>query len=148
MIWNLGANKQGYPSARIEGKVLNIRRYLWEKSAGRKLGEKQVVRSTCGNPRCVSHIAVATRGELTAISYSNGNRNSPREYRRRVDAYISRGIAKIDWDKAREIRARRKEGPLALSKEFGVHKSTIVHLLSGKSWIENHNGSSVFEWRP
>jgi hypothetical protein len=147
LIWNLGANSQGYPSARIDGKVVNVRRWLWEKNAGRKLGAKQVVRSACGNPRCMAHLAVSTRGELTSLSYSTGHRDLASEYQSRVKAYIRRGIAKLDWDKVREIRARRAEGPLALSEWFGVSRSTIVHVLAGKSWKEHANGASIFSWR-
>jgi hypothetical protein len=146
-LWNLSVNSAGYPSARIDGKVTNIRRTMWELRSGRKLGKAQVIGSTCGNSKCLVHLAVSTRGQLTAKAYRDGNRDLAKEYRNRVKAYVARGIAKLDWDKAREIRARREEGALALSKEFGVNKSTITHVLSGKSWYEHAVGATVFAWR-
>lgn len=146
LLWNLGCNRQGYPSARIEGKVVNVRRWLWEQKSGRKLGKGQVIRSTCNTPRCLGHLVAATRGELTARSYASGNRDRAREYVNRVNAYIERGLAKLDWDKARQIRARRDEGERALAKAFGVDKTTIRQLLAGKTWFENPYQSSVFAW--
>jgi hypothetical protein len=147
LLWNLGCNNVGYPIARLDGKTANVRRYLWEQKAGRKLGKGQVVRSTCGNPRCVKHLASASRGELTALAYANGNRNAAKEYVQRVNAHMKRGKTVLDWDKAREIRARRDEGSEALATEFGVDKSTVKYLLAGKTWIERPHQSSVFEWR-
>lgn len=146
LLWNLGTNRQGYPSARIDGKVTNVRRYLWEMKAGRNLGEGQVIRSTCGNTRCLNHLVARSRGRITAESYASGRRDRAREYKHRVRAFVARGIAKLDFEKAREIRERRDEGELALAAAFGVHKTTIRDVLAGKSWVEQPYANSVFVW--
>ena len=146
LVWNLGTNKQGYPSARIDGKVVNVRRYLWELKAGRNLGDGQVIRATCGNTRCLKHLVARSRGRITAEAYASGRRDRSREYMHRVGAFVSRGLAKLDWEKARQIRERRAEGEIALAAAFGVHKTTIRDVLAGKSWVERPYQSSIFGW--
>lgn len=146
LLWNLGTTKQGYPCARIDGEVVNVRRYVWEQSTGRKIGKGQVIRSTCGNTRCLGHLSARSRGRVTAEAYSSGRRDRPREYLHRVSSFVSRGLAKLDFDKARQIRERSEEGEAALAAEFGVHKTTIRKVLAGKSWVEKPYASSVFGW--
>ncbi|HOW49037.1 MAG TPA: hypothetical protein PLB26_15445 [Rubrivivax sp.] len=146
LLWNLGTTKQGYPCARIDGEVVNVRRYLWELKAGRNIGEGQVIRSTCGNTRCLKHLVARSRGRITAEAYASGRRDRPREYLHRVSSFVSRGLAKLDFDKARQIRERSEEGEAALAAEFGVHKTTIRDVLAGKSWVERPYQSSIFGW--
>lgn len=148
LVWKLACNRQGYPSARVNGKVVNVRRYLWEAKAGRKLGANQIVGSSCGNTRCLAHIVAQTRGDVTAKSYEQGKRSHFSEYRARHAALVARGLSKLDWEKARQIRARRGECTKALAEEFGVCKSTVVKVLAGICWVEHAKGATVFGWRP
>jgi hypothetical protein len=48
------------------------------------------------------------------------------------------GMAKLDWAKVREIRARYAAGEtqVALGKEFGVGNTQISHIVLNKVWKE------------
>lgn len=43
---------------------------------------------------------------------------------------------KLSLGKAREMRARRREGPARLATEFGVTPSRVGRVLKGLSWKE------------
>lgn len=48
-------------------------------------------------------------------------------------------LAKLTWEKVREIRMKSKEGESAcsLAKIYGVSKKVILNIIHNKTWIEN-----------
>lgn len=112
------------PMIRIDGIPTAVRRVVWEQKRG-PLGYNDVIRPRCENEACIEyrHYIKGARGDAhRGIALPANHRHKIAQARRRG--------AKLDMDKAREIRAA--EGTQAEKAErFGVHTATI-------SAIENH----------
>lgn len=57
------------------------------------------------------------------------------------------GFAKIDMEKAREIRASSEHWTV-LAERYGLGEDAIYKIRANKSWIEQVANASVFTWRP
>jgi hypothetical protein len=62
LFWT-GGLANGYPGVKHEGKMVYVKRLLWEESNG-PIPEGAVVISTCGKRTCIepSHLALSTPG--------------------------------------------------------------------------------------
>ena len=86
-----------------------------------------VVRHTCDNPLCVNpdHLILGTQADNVADREARG---------RRKDINGEKiGTAKLTAKDILEIRAS-SESLTVLAKRYGVHKSNISAIRSGKSW--------------
>jgi hypothetical protein len=152
-IWQQGVNSKGYPQACINGKGgLIVRRFVYENLMGRNLRKGFVVSSRCNNRLCCSPdcLVQKTRSEVLEGSYARGVRSVESEYMARVLRHMRDKTfhVRLDFDKAREIRARLAQGETtaALSKEFGVGQSAIRDIRRNITWREQSSNASVFTW--
>ena len=77
------------------------------------------------------HLRWATRVENKADMMLDGTRLSGEAH----------GRARLTWDKVREIRSRAASGEMvtALAREFGVGRTTLGHIIAGRTWQEAPN---------
>jgi len=66
-IWTQGTTGKGYPAARKDGRIVYVKRALWEKAHG-PIPDGTTVRSRCGNRLCVNvdHLYLDRPGRLDA----------------------------------------------------------------------------------
>lgn len=152
LLWKLGINGAGYPQAMLDGKPGQmVRRYVFCNLMQKRAGDRQVIRSLCGNKLCVSPACLrrATKGDVLRIAYASGSRNTRTEYMSRLEAAKKQGMVKLDWDKVEKIRALPEEvSDQQAAAMFGVYRSTINKIRAGRSWRVQKLCTDVFSWRP
>ena len=121
----------------------SLRRVLLEALAGRSLG-KMVAVSMCGTRGCVNptHLQKMTRKARMQRASALGTVRGPAVTAR--NSAIARKRRSLTDDQIRQILARRGESQRVLAQEFGVAKSTIGNVLSGKLRPANDVWSAVF----
>jgi hypothetical protein len=144
-LWQQSVNSAGYPQASIGGKTGQMVRRHAVMLSGRSLsGYRTRVADTCGNRLCCNpdHLKLRTFSQIVSDSYKNGAR-SGNEYLSRVVRIQRAGMTKIDWDKAREIRAELAGGKTVaqVSRERGLYPSTVRDIKFNRSWRE-----TMFSW--
>ncbi len=146
--WRLSRNSAGSPQANIDGRTQLVRRYVFTELLGRKVnGRHTRVTVTCGDELCVepSHLVGRTYGEVLQRTYSSGARSGATEYVKRLDQARRAGMAKLDWDKVREIRALSPQTLQSIANAYGIDPRTASSILKGESWRERMPGASVFD---
>lgn len=121
----------------------SLRRTIAEAMAGKPLGKK-VASCICGTPLCVhpGHIGVMTRkAAMQRASAAGKIKGAATTARNRLSGLRRR---KLTDDQIRQILARSDESQSRLALEFGVARSTIGNVLSGKLRPTNDVWSSVF----
>ena len=121
----------------------SLRRTIAEAMAGKPLGKK-VASCICGTPLCVhpGHIGVMTRkAAMQRASAAGKIKGAATTARNRLSGLRRR---KLTDDQIRQILARSDESQSRLAQEFGVARSTIGNVLSGKLRPTNDVWSSVF----
>ena len=121
----------------------SMRRVLLEALAGRPL-KKMIAVSMCGTRGCVNptHLQKMTRKARMQRASACGTIRGPAVTAR--NSAIARKRRKLTDDQIRQILARSDERQWALAREFGVARSTIGNVLSGKLRPTNDVWSSVF----
>lgn len=150
MLWNHSLNSDGYPQARIDGDTVNVRQWVFAQT-GKTKKAGWCLSTRCGNKDCVNpeHLMQITRSSANVAAYKTGRRNvaTERATRRATAAKIGGVWApKLTIEQAREIRALLSSGitQTELAKRYGVSRSTIGGIWSGKRWKEET--FSVFTW--
>lgn len=150
-VWQQGVNGKGYPQATIHGSPMLVARFVLMQSLGRQILPKHCAVPRCGNKRCVSAhcLREVSRSDVLSDVYRTGRRRVELELEGRRGIMLAQGKAKLDMQKAREIRLLQgRETATDLAKQFGVSRKTITSIWAGQRWAEAANGSSVFAWRP
>lgn len=150
-VWQQSVNGKGYPQANIYGSPMLVSRFVLEQKLGRKILPKHCAVPLCGNTRCVSEhcLREVSRSDVLRDVYRSGRRRVDLELEARREIMLSQGRAKLDMQKARQIRTLQgSETATDLAKQFGVSRKTITSIWAGQRWAEAANGSSVFAWRP
>lgn len=96
--------------------------------------EGLVVMHTCDNPPCVNpdHLVLGTQAQNNADKKIKGR--AARLFGNKNRSKLSEGqVAEI---KSRYVCRCKKNGSAALAKDFGVSRSTIGMILSGRNWRE------------
>lgn len=72
LIWLGGNNKKGYGHMRVNGIMMRVHRYAWQRAHG-EIPDDKVVDHICHNPSCVNveHLRLATYSE------NSSNRSGP-----------------------------------------------------------------------
>jgi hypothetical protein len=125
----------GYGQFRAGKRKVRAHRAAYELTHG-PIPDGICVCHACDNPACVnpSHLFLGTSAENTADRTRKGRsarigRSLPRE---------SNPAAKLTMAKVREIREAYQRGirRSVLSERYGVSKSQIRHIVTGRSWRE------------
>lgn len=150
MLWNHSLNSDGYPQARIDGETVNVRRWVFAQT-GKTKKTGWCLSTRCGHRTCVNpeHLFQITRSSANVATYRSGRRNvaTERAARRATAAKIGGVWApKLTIEQVREIRTLLSSGitQTELARRYGVGRSTIGGIWSGKRWKEET--FSVFTW--
>lgn len=140
-IWQGGFVRGRWPRmyTRVDGKEsqISVRPVVWKLSGGRDLQPGEVLAMTCGCDACLKkeHMEVIDKGEVSRRNWARPGAKLLRSVKSQV---ASRGKAKLDMEKAREIRARLATGEtqMALGEEYEVSQSLMSRVARGTSWKE------------
>lgn len=131
-IWQGYTTKIGYPMAKIGGKAQLVRRVVCELD-GRPPAPRQPVAARCNDKLCCkpahlypSSIKVIAKAAAKRGAFSSADRAAK-------IAATKRAAGKLTMEKAREIRMRPESAPV-LAPIYGVDKSLINKVRSGKAW--------------
>lgn len=147
-LWAQGTSSGGQPCARDDGKVVQVRRRVWELANDQELTGRWRIVSRCARIECVSP-KCATRltpkqhmREMNKLGLVNG----PAHHAARTAAVRRRATTKLDMQKAAEIRRRAADGEDldALAEEFGCSKKNVYGIARGERWRPCFAGNSVF----
>lgn len=151
MLWRLGVTSSKVPTARIDGKTANVRRYVYEVIYGRTPRPGYWITTRCGDHRCLAPGCLIQRSpsDSIALAYRKGRRSAASEYAARRAAAVRQGITKLTMDDAREIRRLcQTMSNQEIARKYGVSRSTVRDIRAGSAWREAQAASSVFAWRP
>jgi hypothetical protein len=130
--WTGYVCKSGYGLVWHEGKNRSAHRVSFELHNTPIMNEQHVMH-ICDNRRCInpSHLKLGTRIENMADMNSKGRNRQP--------SGAHHPNAKITPQAAEEIRRRytpysKKDGSMALAREFNVSQGTVSAVLRGVTW--------------
>lgn len=133
-IWQgYAANKSPYVSH--EGKMQSVRRLMYIWSGKMLLPRYKYFAAKCGNPLCVcpAHVIVRTQKMQSSIMAKSVKHNAKARIIKLQNHARARANVKLDEEKARAIF--NDERPcMAISIDYGVSKSLIAKVKSGKAW--------------
>ena len=156
-LWLGPVKGGGYPIINKNRKVQTAARLSLSLALGREVRAGFVARPSCGNRLCVSPLCCkeVSRKALareTALKVQ-GQCRPPSTRQRNREKLMRQGWAKLDMERATQIRERRGESTaVELALEFGVTRDCIVRIWRGATWADlaktEAPNSSVFAWRP
>lgn len=119
IMWTAGTHKQGYPMAKWDGKMIQVKRKQVEIKLGRKLEPDERVKSTCNNVRCVNpdHYTVHQKG---TFEWYNRHDGYPVELKRQI---------KAEWDAAEGSWGTAQR----LMNKYNMNRNTINRIVN-KNW--------------
>jgi hypothetical protein len=137
-LWTGSLDSKGIPrmSVRVDGKstTLQIRRFMWKHKTGKPAPDHLKVTVTCGNPRCLEHMELIPPGEVVSRTAKRANVKT----KRRLSGLRSRERAKIDMEKARDIR--NSDEPLrVVAERHGISLTNASRVRRNLSWKEDGN---------
>lgn len=131
-IWQ-GCASPGYPLVKINGRGAVLVRRLVCELDGRPPAPRQPVAARCNDKLCCkpahlypSSIKVIAKAAAKRGAFSSADRAAK-------IAATKRAAGKLTMEKAREIRMRPESAPV-LAPIYGVDKSLINKVRSGKAW--------------
>lgn len=132
-IWRDATTRDGYPIYRPSGgKCTLVRRAVFV-LAGGELKPRQPLVSSCGDRCCCNHehLKTSTLSKIAKKAAKGGAWAS--QTRRAAISAAQRKHSKITAEIAAEVRAS-SEASRALAARFGVDKSLIARIRSGRAW--------------
>lgn len=130
LIWTGRASKKvgGQPK---HGSLI-MRRAVWAATRG-PLEPGDLITVTCENSLCLCHLAKTNKSE---ISRKSQNRPQVRALKRiKSAAWARSNLAKLDMEKAREIRVSTEDDH-TLAARYGVDHSLISAVRRNRAWVE------------
>jgi hypothetical protein len=132
-------NTDGYSRIWMYGKDGFWHRYIWEECFG-FVPEGMEVLHKCDNPCCINpeHLFLGTQlDNMRDKIAKNRQAKDTRQYN--PASGIRQGSAKLTDEIALRIKARYipndiKNGASAMSRDYGVCRATIFHVLMGRTW--------------
>lgn len=146
LLWRETVNSAGYPCASIDGKATMVRMWVYTGLMGKQLLGGRQVTARCFNKRCCSPLCLfsATRKEILKRAYVQIMAD-PEEARKRQQFSVTNGFAKLDQERADEIRL----SDLTAKELAAMHKvssHTIYQIRAGKSYTIPKIANSVFDF--
>lgn len=128
--WQAYRRETGYGMFRYHRKTEFAHRIAWQLTNG-EIPDGLIVCHKCDNPCCVnpSHLFVGT--------YSDNSMDRNRKGRHYSTKRERNGRALLSQEQVDYIRQRYKQGGISqqkLADKFGVHQTTISHILLGMIW--------------
>jgi hypothetical protein len=122
-------NKDGYPVARIKGKLDTLYRHFYKRYKG-DIDDGIVIRHTCDNRLCCNpeHLIPGTQKENVGDMLE----------RDRFPKGIRHGRAKLNDNKVKRIKKdyfKKNKTISAISREYEVDRKTIHKIVNGITWV-------------
>ena len=140
LIWT---GRLNHSSGHPKWKNFTVRRLLWALQHG-PLKPSELITSTCGNPRCLEHLAITSRAEIARKTNADPR---VKAIKRAKSSAVARKKAKLSMEKAREIRSSELTGK-ALAVVYGVSEDLISKVRHYKAWPEPTSPFSGLGARP
>jgi len=137
VLW-CASTKFGYGQLNWKGRPLFAHRLSWEVANG-PIPAGMEVCHRCDAPLCVnvSHLFLGTHAENMADAARKGRQMSGEARSAVSQRGADQWNSKLTADEVRAIRAA--PGPYsAIARQYGVSKSNIVMIRTGKSWRHLH----------
>lgn len=144
-IWQgYTANRSPYVSH--EGKMQAVRRLMYEWSGKTLLPRFKYFAPKCGNPLCVnpSHVIVRTQAMQSSVMAKSVQHNAKARIMKLQKHARGRANVKLDEEKARAI-CNDDRPCMAISLDYGVSKSLIAKVKSGKAWKDLSAASNPWQ---
>lgn len=129
-------NRPGTPYAQHGGKVVNLRRLVYELAHG-EIPEGRNIRPRCGHPQCLSEhcLEALTRRSWSRALARAGVYSTPDAHAARLAGMRRRDAHRMTMERARAIRAA--EGTTAdVARRFGISWKVAHNIRQGLSWKE------------
>lgn len=126
----------GYPLCKRKGINTHISRHIYSMLRG-SIPEGMIVRHTCDNPSCINpeHLLLGTQKDnMKDMRIRSRENYSKNEVHRIKHLGEKNANAKLTEKQARRIKVDKKTSTKELMKIFGLAKSSICRIRSGKSW--------------
>ena len=139
-IWKAATSLTGYPIAKAKGYGCVLVRRASYALSGRSLHKRSPIVAKCGDTLCVNpaHLVSSTTAKVAMIAAETG-------YHARFDRRLKiskskrgNGVAKLTESEVKEIKLSSEKGPV-LAEKYGVHRSLITKIRSGKIWKDYFN---------
>jgi len=131
LIWKDSIDWDGYGHTWIDGRTVNVHRFIAAHVAGltlNNLNRHDIVRHTCDNPSCINpeHLIIGTASENMQDASNKGRtrgENSPHHYLTEEDVRAIR----TEYKNTRITQAR-------LAKKYNVSQVQISNVITRYSW--------------
>jgi hypothetical protein len=136
--WKGAVNHAGHPIIHLRQSVFGhkgcftVRRYVFLLTNGFLL-PRQPIGCTCGDKLCVNpaHLFQSTVSKVAKLAAKNGAWQG--QDRAIKISRAKRATAKLDAEKAMEIRCSEESGPV-LAARYGIDRSLVNSIKRGKVW--------------
>jgi hypothetical protein len=136
LLWKLGVSatkRPIYKPLQDDGRrpTVQIARKWWEATRG-PIPKGKCVTYTCGNPRCIEHLELITKGEAIRRAWKR-----PDYHAKRTQAVTTtaRKRGKLDLEKARYIR-NSPATLMEVAAELGICFQLASRVRRGEAWKE------------
>jgi hypothetical protein len=132
--WLASVNSSGYGHIRVDGKLVETHRLIWEWTFG-LLGPGECALHKCDFRRCVNpeHLFKGTTADNNQDMWNKGRYNAPGQRGEK------NGQSKLTMEKVREIRRMckiRARTQAEIGKMFGVSAATVSAVYRNLIWKE------------
>lgn len=133
-IWTGYKDYDGYGRIELNYRNLGAHRVSWELDRGKKIPQGMLICHHCDNPSCVNpkHLFSGTHKDNAKDAVAKGKMRGESMFTSRLKENdvlkIRKEYKKAGGHGSRTLLARR------LSKEFGVHYTTIINAATGSTW--------------
>ena len=138
-IWQGATSNTGYPIIKVKGCNCQFVRRVVFRLDGHELQPRQPVITTCEDKLCVNpeHLRASTVSDVAKAAAQRGA-FSGLARAAKIAAFKRSTAAKLDMEKAREIRVSEESGPV-LAARYGVNKSVINNIKRGVARKDHKN---------
>lgn len=141
-IWRGSRSANGYGKLTVDRRTRSAHRFAWEQTYG-PIPAGLYVLHRCDVRACVrpEHLFLGTAADNAADAiakgrWTTGARNGSVRHPESRPRGERHPMARLTERQVAEIRARRDEGAMyrEIGEEFGISKSTVFAIVSGRIW--------------